>query len=272
MATFLETAVEIAREAGILLGQFYEQRIGFELKGDFDLVTAADRASEQLVVSRLKQHYPDHSIVAEEGGGHESGGDYRWYVDPLDGTTNFAHGFPVFNVTLALERRGEMIAGVVLDPIRHEEFTAELGGGAYLNHKRIRVSTAAAVEHTLVATGFPSRGRQQNINIHFYHQLAMSAHGVRRCGAAALDLANVACGRLDAFWEFGLNPWDLAAGRLLITEAGGQATDMHGAPHTLESPHLLVSNGLVHAELLTVFDEVFRGKQRYPMPAIAPAP
>ncbi len=271
MATFLENATQIAEEAGALLMRFYQDRIGFELKGDFDLVTAADRASEQLIVSRLSALYPDHSIEAEEGGGHDSSSGYRWYVDPLDGTTNFAHGFPIFNVTLGLEREGEMIAGVILDPVHRELFTAEAGGGAFLNGRRIRVSTVKTLDATLVATGFPSRRREQNVNIHFYHQMAMTNHGVRRCGAAALDLANVACGRLDAFWEFGLNAWDMAAGVLLVNEAGGKCTEMRGGRHTMRSPHLLASNGLIHNEALALFDEIFRAQFRHPMPAITPA-
>jgi myo-inositol-1(or 4)-monophosphatase len=271
VATFLENAVAIAEEAGALLARFYQERIGFELKGDFDLVTEADRASEKLVVSRLTELYPEHAIEAEEGGGHESSSGFRWYVDPLDGTTNFAHGFPAFNVTLALEHAGELIAGVVLDPIRRELFTAEAGGGAFLNGRRMRVSTVSALDATLVATGFPSRRREQNINIHFYHQMAMANHGVRRCGAAALDLANVAAGRLDGFWEFGLNSWDMAAGILLVKEAGGTCTDMRGAAHGMRSPHLLVSNGLVHTEIVALFDEIFAGKYRHPMPAIVPS-
>src|SRR6185295_11689138 len=153
--------------------------------------------------------------VAEEGGGHESASEYRWYVDPLDGTTNFAHGFPVFNVTLGLEKAGEMVCGVIYDPTRKELFTVERGAGAFLNGRRIHVSKASTIDESLVATGFPSRKRHQNVNVHFYYQLAMMSHGVRRAGAAAIDLAYVACGRLDAFWEFALNPWDMAAGALL---------------------------------------------------------
>src|SRR3982751_4980243 len=171
MASYLETAVGIAREAGALLEKFLERRIGFELKGEHDLVTEADRASEQLVVERLRSYFPAHSIVAEEGGGHEGRSEYRWYVDPLDGTTNFAHGFPVFNVTLALEQAGELIAGVIFDPTRQELFAAERGGGAFLNNHRIKVSAAKRLEDCLVATGFPSRKRHENVNIHFYHQL-----------------------------------------------------------------------------------------------------
>lgn len=268
MPAYLETAVDIAREAGALLANYFERRVAFELKGDFDLVTEADRASEQLVIERLRSHFPSHSIVAEEGGGNEGTSDYSWYVDPLDGTTNFAHGFPIYNVTLALERAGEMIAGVVFDPARNEIFTAERGGGAYLNNRRIHISKAKRLADSLVATGFPSRRRHLNINVHFYYQMAMWTHGVRRAGAAAIDLAYVACGRLDGFWEFGLNPWDMAAGILLIEEAGGKCTDMKGGAHSMSSPHLLADNGAIHEEVLTLFGEVFRGEYRIAMPVI----
>ncbi|HUA63258.1 MAG TPA: inositol monophosphatase family protein, partial [Verrucomicrobiae bacterium] len=189
---YLETAVEIAREAGSLLTGYFERRVPFETKGEFDLVTEADRASERLVVERLRSHFPTHSIVGEEGARFEGPTDYRWYVDPLDGTTNFAHSFPVFNVTLGLERAGELIAGVVFDPCRQELFTAERGAGAYLNNRRIRVSAAARLSDSLASTGFPSRKRHHNVNIHFYYQLAMASHGVRRTGSAAVDLAYVA--------------------------------------------------------------------------------
>ena len=268
MASYLETAVDIAREAGALLSTYFERRIAFELKGDFDLVTEADRASERLVVERLRSHFPSHSIVAEEGGGHEGSSGYRWFVDPLDGTTNFAHGYPVYNVTMGLELDGEMLVGVVFDPNRQEMFSAERGAGAYLNNRRIRVSAAKRLEDSLVSTGFPSRKRHLNVNIHFYHQMAMATHGVRRSGSAAIDLANVASGRLEAFWEFGLNPWDMAAGILLVTEAGGRCTDMKGEPHSLAGPHLLTDNGAIHQEILDLFGEVFRGHFRVPMPPI----
>ncbi len=265
MASYLETAVAIARESGALLADFFARHIPYELKGENDLVSEAVRASERLVIERLTKHYPTHAIVAEEGGGHESTSGFRWYVDPLDGTTNFAHTFPCFNVTLALEQQGELIAGVIFDPINEELFTAEKGAGAFLNGNRIHVSKVAKLETALVATGFPSRKRHQSINIHFYHQLGMATHGVRRCGSAAIDLAFVACGRLDAFWEFGLNPWDMAAGRLLVAEAGGKFSGMHGEPHQLRGPDLLVDNGLIHAEILELFSEVFRGEYRVPI-------
>lgn len=269
MASYLETASEIAREAGALLATYFERRVAFELKGEFDLVTEADRASERLIVERLRTHFPSHGIVAEEGGGQESSSEYRWYVDPLDGTTNFAHSYPIYNVTMGLEHKGEMLVGVVFDPSRQEMFSAERGAGAYLNNRRIRVSGCKRLADSLVSTGFPSRKRHQNVNIHFYHQMAMATHGVRRGGSAAIDLAYVACGRLDAFWEFGLSPWDMAAGTLLITEAGGVCTDMDGAPQEIPGPHLLTDNGAIHNEILDLFGEIFKGRFRVPIPVIS---
>src|SRR5271165_5604899 len=266
MTEFLDAAMEIAREAATIL--LAHRGVGFELKGEHDLVTAADRASEHLVVERLHELFPDHGIVAEEGGGAAMNSEYRWFVDPLDGTTNFAHGFPMWNVTLALAHRGRVIAGVVFDPIRNEMFSAERGGGAFLNGQPIHVSKAKVLEDSLVATGFPSRRRHQNVNVHFYYQLAMITHGVRRAGSAALDLAYTACGRLDGFWEFGLNPWDMAAGTLLIEEAGGIVSGMRGEPLDLHGPYLLADNGLIHGETLDLFEEIFRGRYRYPIPAI----
>ena len=240
MASFVESAIEIAHQAGSLLQHYFERHVAFELKGDFDLVTEADRASEKLVVERLSALFPDHAIVAEEGGGHESASEYRWYVDPLDGTTNFAHGYPVYNVTLG-DREGRGIdRGRDLRPDARRVVRLRKG-------RRARSSTAAGstfrrprkLDESLFSTGFPSRRRHRDVNIYFYYQLAMATHGVRRGGAAAIDLAYVACGRLDGFWEFGLSPWDMAAGKLLVTEAGGVCTDMTGAPARPEiAPHL----------------------------------
>ena len=269
MKSFVEIAAGIAREAGAGISEFARRRIGFELKGTYDLVTEADRTSEQLIVERLRKHFPTHAILAEEGGGNDGSSEYRWYVDPLDGTTNFAHGFPVYNVTLALERSGELIAGVIYDPTRDEMFQAELGSGAYLNGQPIHVAATARIDDSLSATGFPSRKRHQNINIHFYYQLAMMSHGVRRAGAAALDLAYVACGRLDFFWEFALNPWDVAAGSLLVREAGGTCTDMLGAPLDLRGKHILADNTALHGDVVELFGEIFAGKQRVPLPQLS---
>jgi myo-inositol-1(or 4)-monophosphatase len=261
----LEAATAIAREAGALLNEFARQRIGYELKAEYDLVTAADRASEKLIVERITAAFPDHSIVAEEGGGQEGSSEYRWYVDPLDGTTNFAHAFPVYNVSIGIEKAGELVAGVVYDPTRDELFSAERGSGAYLNGEQIRVSSVRKLDDALVATGFPSRRRHQNVNVHFYYQLAMLTHGVRRAGAAAIDLCYVGCGRIDAFWEFGLNPWDMAAGVVILEEAGGRSSEMTGKPLNIRSPHILTSNGVLHAEIEELFARIFRGQYPYPM-------
>jgi len=268
MSNHLDRAISIAHEAGSLLRYYFERRVHFELKGDFDLVTEADRASEKLIVERLKQHFPHHAVLAEEGSGHESNSEYKWYVDPLDGTTNFAHGYPIYNVTLALEKRGELIAGVIFDPNRDELFTCEKGSGAFRNGARIRVSQSPRVEESLFSTGFPSRRRHLDVNIHFYYQLAMASHGVRRGGSAAIDLAWVACGRLDGYWEFGLSPWDMAAGKLLVAEAGGTCRDMHDQPHGLTSPHIMADNGLIHREVVTLFSGIFRGEYPHPIPTI----
>ena len=267
--SYLEPAVEIAREAGALVSRYFERHIGYQTKGEFDLVTEADRASEKLIVDRLRSHFPSHNIVAEEGGGHQSASEYRWYVDPLDGTTNFAHSFPYFNVTLALEREGEIVVGVVFDPTRNELFTAERGAGSYLNNRRIHVSSVGQLSGSLGATGFPSRKRHHNVNIHFYYQLAMASHGVRRTGSAAIDLSYVACARLDLYWEFGLKPWDLAAGTLLVEEAGGRVSDMHGAKHSAtDSETVLADNAALHEQVLAAFEDIFKGKQRVPLPEI----
>ena len=257
MSSYLETAIEIAREASDLVRDFAGRHIGFELKGEHDLVTAADRASEKLIVDRLRAAFPSHSIVAEEGGGHTGSSEFRWYVDPLDGTTNFAHGFPAYNVTLALEQAGELVAGVIADPARDEVFSAERGSGAYLNGEKIQVSKVNRIEDALVATGFPSRRRHQNVNVHFFYQLSMLSHGVRRPGAAALDLAYVACGRLDGFWEMGLSSWDVAAGSLLVTEAGGVVTDFHGRGGFIETGDIIAAGPAIHPEMLAIVREAY---------------
>lgn len=266
----VDQAVEIALAAGSLLRHYFERKVAFEYKAGFDLVTEADKASEKLVVERLRAQYPGHGIVAEEGSGNPAESEYCWYVDPLDGTSNFAHGYPVWCITMAAEKAGELVVAVTFDPMRNELFTAQKGGGAYLNGARMRVSKTPALADALMVTGFPNNNRLANPNIHFYHQLAMSTHGVRRAGSAALDLASVAAGRLDSFWEIGLSPWDIAAGKLLVQEAGGTCTDMKGAPHHhLGAPHLLADNGLLHDETTERFREIFAGHFRHPMPSLS---
>ena len=267
-ADLISPMQSIAREAGSLLMDFFPQRVKIEYKGEADLVTVADRKSEALILERIRQQFPAHDVMGEEGGRIESGSDYKWYVDPLDGTTNFAHGFPVFCVSLAVEHRGHRVAGVVYDPTRDEMFTAELGGGARLNGEAIHVSATSRLSDCLVATGFPSQKRHKNPNIHFYHQITLKTHGVRRAGSAALDLCCVASGRFDGFWEFNLNPWDTAAGVLIVEEAGGRVTDFSGGPFQLASRETVASNGLVHEALLAEFQAIFQGRALEELPSI----
>ena len=257
----------IAREAGSLIMGHFHQRVKIEYKGDVDLVTIADRQSEALILERIRQQFPNHDVMGEEGTRIDTGSDFKWYVDPLDGTTNFAHGFPVFCVSLAVEFRGQRVAGVVYDPTRGEMFAAERGKGAHLNGQPIRVSATSRLSECLVGTGFPSHKRHKNPNIYFYQQLTLRTHGVRRAGSAALDLCNVACGRFDGFWEFNLNPWDTAAGVLIAEESGGRVTDFAGGPFQLDSRETLASNGLVHDALIHEFQEIFAGRGLEELPS-----
>jgi len=256
---FLAPMQELAREAGSLLMTFFG-KVAIEYKGDADLVTKADRASEKLIVERIRKQWPDHDLVGEEGSRTETGADFRWYIDPLDGTTNFAHGYPVFCVSLGLDYKGERFAGVIYDPTRDEMFAAQKGKGAQLNGRTIHVSPTPRVAESILATGFPSHKRHKNPNIHFYHQITLRSHGVRRAGSAALDLCYVACGRYDGFWEFNLNPWDTAAGVIICQEAGGTVTNFSGAPFSIDSAQVLASNGLLHPELLKEFAAIFDGR------------
>lgn len=257
---------QIAREAGALLMDYFRQRVAVEYKGEADLVTTADRASEALIRERIRSLWPGHDILGEEEGLIDTGSDYRWYVDPLDGTTNFAHGFPVFCISMALEYKGKRTAGVVYDPTRDEMFVAELGAGAFLNGQRMHVSKIANLSESLVATGFPSHKRHKNPNIFFYHQITLRTHGVRRAGSAALDLCSVAAGRFEGFWEFNLNPWDTAAGVLIVEEAGGKVTDFRGGPFQLNSRETVASNILIHEALLNEFQKIFSAEGLEPLP------
>jgi myo-inositol-1(or 4)-monophosphatase len=270
MSAYLAEVEPIAREAGALLLGYLAKHVTIEYKGDVDLVTEADRASEKFIVERLQARWPEHGIVGEEGTRSEADAEYRWYVDPLDGTTNFAHGYPVFCVSIALVRRdGQLEAGVLYDPTRDEMFSAERGDGATLNGKKLQVSKTTRLAESLLGTGFPSHKRHKNPNIHFYHQLTLRSHGVRRAGSAALDLANVASGRYDGYWEFNLNPWDTAAGVLLVQEAGGTVTRFDGTPFRLDSREVLASNGLIHEELIHNFAEMFAGRGLEELPSVA---
>lgn len=260
MENFLNTAVEIAREAGVLLNGRFERPHEVSYKRPMDIVTEADRRSEALIIERLRKSYPSHSIVAEEGGGSRGDSDYCWYVDPLDGTTNFAHGFPVFCVSLGLTLGREVIAGVIYDPTRDELYTAERGGGAFRNGVRLRVSKTANLSEGLLATGFPPQSTDHELNIQCYFRFTRISHGVRRAGSAALDLCMVASGRFEGFWELKLNPWDMAAGVLMVTEAGGRITDLSGGPFDMLAGEIFASNGRVHEAMIEVFTELLSRK------------
>ena len=275
---FAHVAEGIARQAGSLLREYYRKGVETEYKGDVDLVTEADRASEALIRERLTAAFQKHGIYGEEGTRDQMESEYRWYVDPLDGTTNFAHGFPAFCTILGLERRpaglaagedGEMVAGVLYDALRDEMFVAERGKGAWLNGKQIHVSKTETLAESLTATGFPSKKRHASPNIHFYNEFTLRSHGVRRAGSAGLDLAYVACGRLDGFWEFNLNPWDTSAGYLLMEEAGGTVTHFDGGKFTLDSHEVLATNGLIAGEMRHLFAEMFAGRGLGEIPSAA---
>ncbi len=256
MSHYLDVAVEVARQAGKLLLAHFDRGVPVSYKGGADLITEADRRSEELIVERLGSYFPKHSVVAEEGGGRSAESPFCWYVDPLDGTTNFVHGYPCFAVSIALMQEKDLVAGVVYDPVREELFRAERGGGAFLNHRPIRVSLTERLAESLLGTGFPTLKRHPNPNIHYYQKFTLCSHGVRRDGSAALDLCYVACGRFDGFWEWNLKAWDTAAGTLIVREAGGVVTDFSGRPFQPGDPEIAASNARIHTQLQAVFAEV----------------
>jgi myo-inositol-1(or 4)-monophosphatase len=263
MPDFLKTAEHLARAAGAILREGYAQGVAegsdgvaYEHKGAVDLVTAYDRRSEKLILDGLRQAFPEHAFNAEEQGRSAHSADHEWLVDPLDGTTNFAHTFPVFAVSLALVRRGQLLVGVVYDPLRDELFAAEAGQGATLNGRRLRVSALADLGRALLATGFAYDVRTNpHNNFDQFRQFHVRAQAVRRAGAAALDCAYVAAGRLDGYWDRGIKPWDVGAGALLVREAGGQVTTPEGDEQFLGVPVIVASNGHLHAQMLRVLRE-----------------
>jgi myo-inositol-1(or 4)-monophosphatase len=252
---YLETAIHIAREAGKVLREEFARPADIAYKAEWDLVTQADKRAEAVIVAALHANFPNHAVAAEEGTGRETTSEFRWHVDPLDGTTNFAHGYPCFAVSIALAQKEKLIAGVVYNPIYEELFAAALGEGATLNGKNISVSKISTLKTSLLCTGFPNYKREAHPNIHYYWDFTLRSHGVRRDGSAALDLASVAAGRFDGFWEFGLKPWDTAAGVLLVEEAGGKISDLQGQPYALGGRTILASNGLVHEEMQQIAAE-----------------
>lgn len=253
-AAFVDFARTISQEAGsILLKGFRSKATVISYKSRTDLVTDADRASEKLLVERISEKFPDHDIVAEEGSGREAGGDYIWYVDPLDGTNNFAHGLPFFCISLGVYSipLKQVIAAVVYNPFLEEMFTAVRGGGAFLNDRPISVSTLNDIGVSLVATGFPyDKATSPNNNLQEFNRIILKIQGIRRMGSAAIDLSYVACGRIDGYWEPKLKPWDTAAGSLIVEEAGGKVTVYNGGPYQPTYPEIAASNGRIHQQLI----------------------
>lgn len=250
----LNIAVKAARRAGQIINRASNDidLLKVVAKQQSDFVTEVDRAAEAAIIETLREAYPNHGILAEESGvaaGRDE--EYQWIIDPLDGTTNFIHGFPQYAISIALAHRGQVTQAVVFDPNRNELFTASKGAGAFLNDRRIRVSKRTKLQEALVGTGFPYRSFDHvDAYLAIFRELTQSCAGIRRPGAAALDLAWVGCGRLDGFWEFGLSPWDMAAGTLIISEAGGLVTDLAGEPAYLDSGNVIAGNPKVFVQLL----------------------
>ena len=254
-ARYLEAARDVAREAGEILKRDYHRRGVVSFKGEIDLVTETDTESQALIHDRLAALFPGHDFMAEEGLRNITGAEFRWIIDPLDGTTNFVHRFPWFCVSIGLEHRGALVAGVVFNPMNGELFSAEVGGGAFLNGNPIRVSSVGDIGRSLVATGFPYDIRESRTNMDAHDRFLLAAQAVRRCGSAAIDLCYVACGRFEGFWELKLNPWDMAAGAVVLSEAGGRLTDFQGRPADIYVPELCASNGLIHQAMLGLLRE-----------------
>lgn len=246
-------AVDLARKSGALLKDKFSQTHQIHYKGEINIVTEADKMSENLIIEAINRSFPDHGILSEESPAITGTGKLRWIIDPLDGTTNYAHGYPVYCVSIALENEGEVILGVVYDPMREDMFVAARGEGAYLNGQKLSVSSIDNITRSLLATGFPYDIREsKENNLDYFNAMAVNVQAIRRAGAAALDLAYLAAGRFDGFWELKLKPWDTAAGVLLVEEAGGIVSDIAGSKWHLQSPSILASNGLIHEQMIKV--------------------
>ncbi len=246
-------AEETARGAGSILRENWGRQQSVHFKGEINLVTDVDRESEAYIMDRIKSSFPDHGILSEESAEVAGASSYRWIVDPLDGTTNYAHNYPCFCVSVALEIDGELIAGAVFDPLLGESFTACAGGGAFLNGAPIRVSSVADLRRSLLSTGFAyDVNTAADNNFKYFREFVFAGQAIRRDGSAALDMCYTACGRFDGFWELKLKPWDTAAGLLILREAGGKATRLDGSAYDIGQPDILASNGLIHEQMIAV--------------------
>jgi len=253
MKELLETAKILAEKAGDHIRQSVSQLRQVDYKGRADMVTDVDRRAEEIILDGIRRAYPDHAVLAEESGKNEILSDYCWVIDPIDGTTNFVHGYPFFGVSIAVQYRQETVAAVVLNPVQGELFSALKGGGAHLNGNPITVSSTSELSKTLLATGFPYQlGERWQHSLTLFETFYRNSHGVRRDGSAALDLCYVAAGRFDGYWEYELNPWDVAAGLLIVQEAGGKTTDFQDNLSDIYDRQVLASNGLIHDAMLQV--------------------
>ena len=256
----LTTAIEAAKEAGRFLKYSVGRVRSIEMKQgeERNLVSEIDKGSEARIIEIIKRRYPHHAILAEESGASNASSDYKWVIDPLDGTTNFLHGVPIFCVTIGIEFKGEIVAGVVYDPNLDELFTAEKGSGAFLNGKRLKVTSTSKLIESLLVTGFPYNIAQNPDNaIGHFVNLLVEGRGIRRLGSAAIDLSYVAAGRFDGFWEVNLNPWDMAAGVLFVREAGGKVTNFVGGESTIYEKQILATNGMIHQAMIDVLSRSF---------------
>jgi myo-inositol-1(or 4)-monophosphatase len=260
MRAELKFTEDLAKKAGFLLKDKLNQKHDITYKGDINIVTEADKMSEGLIIGEIIRAFPDHGILSEESPSIAGSAPARWIIDPLDGTTNYSHAFPVFCVSIALEIEGSMALGVIYDPMREELFTATRDNGAFLNGSKIKVSTINNLTRSLLATGFPYdiRDSMEN-NLDYFHAMALKVQAIRRAGAAALDLAYLAAGRFDGFWELKLKPWDTAAGSLIVQEAGGSMSDMLGNTWNVSSAGMIASNGLIHQQMLDILKKTRRG-------------
>lgn len=255
-ADIKQTALKAAHEGGAVLMKYFGKITSIIHKGEIDLVTEADKEAELTIVSIIKAAYPHHRILAEETGESGAASPCKWIIDPLDGTTNYAHGYPIFCTSIAVELEGEIRYGIVYDPLRKELFTAEKGKGAHLNGIPLKVSSTQALNNSLLCTGFPYDIRQDpEGNLRNFRGFLMKVQAIRRDGTAALDLCYTAAGRFDGFWEQKLRPWDVAAGSLMVAEAGGVVSDYGGKPFSIYAPEIVASNGIIHGQMLEVLRE-----------------
>lgn len=255
-----EFAEDVARGAGEILRRNYGKRQSVHFKGEINLVTDVDRESEAYIIDRIRSAFPGHGVLSEESSELKSESPYRWIVDPLDGTTNYAHNYPCFCVSVGLERDGELLAGAVFDPLLAESFTAGAGMGAFRNGERISVSPTEDLRRSLLSTGFAYDVKSSaDNNFDYFRGFVLTGQAIRRDGSAALDMCYLACGRFDGFWELKLNPWDTAAGLLILRESGGMATRLDGSPYDIHQPDILASNGRIHGQMLEVVRRVRRG-------------